>query len=162
MGNKLYDMYERKDRLCNGPLFKEELELIGYSMLGYLQDLSALADNSNMVSVLPLLLELQYNKELDYGNSWKLRGEYRGIIPNIDRKYDRLNIMIQREIDDPSFRLPEGDIPTGISIEEWDDKIGESKIDAVADLANYCLMYFAYLKDKHPGAFNTWIRKNFK
>jgi len=38
--------------------------------------------------------------------------------------------------------------------------VPESKIDAIADLANYCLLYMTYVKEQYPRVFNVWVKKN--
>ena len=133
---------------------------MGVNLLSYLKGKVSLPDNSEMINLVGLLLELQYNKEKYYGSSWKLKGEYRGIIPNIDRKYDRLNIIVQNELDNPESVLAKGDKPEDMTNEQWDNLVGESKIDTVADLTVYCLLYLTFLKNNHQGAFDTWVRRN--
>lgn len=127
-------------------------------MLSWIKDgMVKLPDNSKLPYIMDLLIALQYYKEQGYGSSWKGKGEYRGIMSNIDRKYDRLDSLISKEI-------IHGNSLTTKTYEELsaEDKkeIGESKIDTVADLANYCLLYLCYLKDTYPGAFQVWAEKN--
>jgi hypothetical protein len=123
------------------------------------QALPALPDNSKLPYIFSVLSAVQYDKEKGYGSSWKARGEHRGIMPNIDRKYDRLDKMTNDEL--------QGKIK---SLIEWEkslkddtcppDEIPESKIDAIADLTNYSLLYMTYVKDNFPLMFNAWVEKN--
>lgn len=133
------------------------LQDLGYSMVSWLDGLESRPDNDNLPPIVTLLMAIQYDKEGGYGSSWKGKGEYRGIMANIDRKYDRLDKMTQDEINDM--------IPTLASIESFlgsgtPYEVGESKIDAIADLANYCLLYMTYVREKYPKVFKVWVDKN--
>jgi hypothetical protein len=115
-------------------------------------------DNSALPCIVTLLMALQWDKEGTYGSSWKGKGEYRGIMANIDRKYDRLDKITDDEINGERKCLP---------TEKWEDlseqdikDMGESKIDAVADLSNYSLLYLSYLRENFPGAFKVWVDRN--
>lgn len=122
----------------------------------WLDSLPPRTDNSKLPEIVAYLLAIQYDKEGFYGSSWIGKGEYRGVIANIDRKYDRLDNIIQDEIAGRRRQLPTTD-----SLSEKERKeIGESKIDAVADLANYAILYLMYLKSRHPGAFEYWLSRN--
>ncbi|MNW28600.1 hypothetical protein D3C74_54300 [compost metagenome] len=128
-------------------------------IMPWLEDLEPLPDNSTLLPAMMLLGSVQYDKEKFYGSSWKGKGEYRGIMSNIDRKYDRLDNMTQQEL--------EGKIPTLKELEEKlasgeidEDQIGESKIDAIADFTNYGLLYFAYVRVTYPNLFKVWVSKN--
>ena len=131
----------------------------GYSMLAWSDGLEARPDNSNLPPIVTLLMAIQYDKEGSYGSSWKGKGEYRGIMSNIDRKYDRLDKMTDDEIEGSiaTLNLLEQGLEVGRLTEE---EVGESKIDAIADLANYCLLYLTYVKEKYPRVFNIWVKKN--
>lgn len=133
-----------------------ELEELGYAMLGWKDGLVKRADNESLSEIIAYLLSVQYDKEGSYGSSWCARGEHRGIMSNIDRKYDRLDKILEDE------RIgARATLPTGLHLHSEDkSQIGESKIDAVADLANYCLLYMTWLRKQHPGAFKVWIDKN--
>lgn len=126
-------------------------------MFEWHKDLEPLPDNSKLPEILEMLLAIQYVKEKDYGSSWKSRGEYRGIIPNIDRKYDRIDKMTQDEISGKAKTLDEIEkmLENG---EEVD--VGESKIDAVADLAVYNLLYLTFMKERYPKLFQIWVDRN--
>ena len=131
----------------------------GYSMLAWSDGLEARPDNSNLPPIVTLLMAIQYDKEGSYGSSWKGKGEYRGIMANIDRKYDRLDKMTDDEIEGSiaTLNLLEQGLEVGRLTEE---EVGESKIDAIADLANYCLLYLTYVKEKYPRVFSIWVKKN--
>ncbi|MMZ43622.1 hypothetical protein D1872_51850 [compost metagenome] len=138
---------------------KKSLEVLGYNMTKWKLGLTPQPDNEKLPSILTLLLAVQYDKERFYGSSWKGKGEYRGIMANIDRKYDRLDTMTQAEIKDPSISLEA--LEKALEAGEIDgDYVGESKVDAVADLANYALLYLTYIKDNYPRVFEVWVNKN--
>jgi hypothetical protein len=137
----------------------QELMVIGQSMISWALDLPARPDNSKIPDVLTLLMAIQYDKEGSYGSSWKGKGEYRGIMANIDRKYDRLDKMTDDELNSK--------IPTLADLERQlqdvtfnENRIGENKVDAIADLANYVILYMTYVRDNFPRVFNLWVRKN--
>lgn len=128
------------------------------TMLSWTVGLPERPDNSRLPEIVALLLAIQYDKEGTYGSSWKGKGEYRGIMANLDRKYDRLDKITDDEI--KGLRQP---LPTSAYRDLTPDDmttIGESKIDAVADLANYCILYMSWLRETYPGAFEVWVRRN--
>ena len=86
-------------------------------------------------------LKAVHNRARGYGRSWCKRGEERGILPNIDRKKDRLDVFFE----DPGAPV----------------KQGEKKIDTVADLAMYCVMYLAWLREHHYDDYDTWFGNMF-
>lgn len=132
---------------------------IGLDIMAWAEGLEYRPDNSNLPAIVSVLMAIQYDKEGHYGSSWKGKGEYRGIMANIDRKYDRLDKMTQDEIVGriPSLRNLEDGLTGGIY---GPDEVGESKVDAIADLANYCLLYMTYVKEQYPGLFKVWVDKN--
>lgn len=81
------------------------------------------------------LVSLHRQKTLDYGNSWKKRGEVFSILPNIDRKIDRL-ILVG---DDPAVSP-------------------ETVLDTSVDLFLYALKYKTWLLDAlgEPHASGNW------
>jgi hypothetical protein len=135
------------------------LQELGYNMVAWSDGLVDLPDNSKIPDVVTLLMAIQYDKEKDYGSSWKGKGEYRGIMANIDRKYDRLDKMTDTELEDATRTLAfiEKGLLDGTVLAE---AVGDSKIDAVADLANYCLLYMTYVREKFPLCFNIWVERN--
>lgn len=150
--------FYRKDMV---PITKEVTtsEQIGMNIMAWSEGLPSRPDNSNLPPIVSILMAIQYDKEGHYGSSWKGKGEYRGIMANIDRKYDRLDKMTQDEVEGIATNLKklEAQLQCGhISA----DEVGESKIDAIADLANYCLLYMTYVKENYPGLFNVWVNKN--
>lgn len=142
-------------------LFSEpsKSQVIGEAMMAWKEGLEDRPDNSKLPTIVTLLMAIQYDKEGHYGSSWKGKGEYRGIMANIDRKYDRLDKMTQDEIIGKISSLRE--LEEGLDTDIFSsDEVGESKIDAIADLANYCLLYMTYVKDNYPGLFDVWVNKN--
>lgn len=118
-------------------------------------------DNSKLFPVVSALMAVQYDKEGTYGSSWVGKGEHRGIMPNIDRKYDRLDTMTANEIEGKAKTLSQLEANfDNMGGEEKEAATAESKIDAVADLANYCLLYMTYIKDNFPKMYNAWFEKN--
>jgi hypothetical protein len=135
------------------------LEDLGYKMVGWLDGLPELPDNSKLPEIVTLLMAIQYDKEKHYGSSWKRKGEYRGIMANIDRKYDRLDKMTEDEINGKAKTLAEWEelLKNGVNTP---DDVGESKIDAIADLTNYGLLYMTYVKEHYPHVFKVWVERN--
>lgn len=132
---------------------------IGRDMMAWAEGLESRPDNSNLPPVVSILMAIQYDKEGHYGSSWKGKGEYRGIMSNIDRKYDRLDKMTQDEVEGTTQTLKKLEAQLQCGHLNPED-VGESKIDAIADLANYCLLYMTYVKENYPGLFNVWVDKN--
>lgn len=120
------------------------------------EGLEQLPDNAKVTKMAEVLVAIQHDKEKFYGSSWKGKGEYRGILANIDRKYDRLDKIATDEVNGKMEKLPTETVLT----DEQKLRVGESKIDAVADLANYCLLYMTWLQEQHPGAFDHWLDTN--
>lgn len=137
---------------------------LGYSMVGWLDGLESRPDNDNLPPIVTLLMAIQYDKEGGYGSSWKGKGEYRGIMSNIDRKYDRLDKMTRDEIEGKieSLQQIEGKLETlkNNTGNTSGMEVGESKVDAIADLANYTLLYMTYVKEKYPKVFQAWVESN--
>jgi thymidylate synthase len=71
------------------------------------------------------IINLHRQKSAGYGSSWKKRGEQIGIVANIDRKVDRLEM------------LSIGGVPGD-----------ETSLDTVIDLLIYCTKYQTYLADQ--------------
>ena len=129
-------------------------------MLEWLEGKEQLPDNSKLPEIVDMLLAIQYSKEKDYGSSWKARGEHRGIIPNVDRKYDRLDQMTMAELEGKLKPLREQEELLKSNYELYASEVGESKIDAIADLAVYCLLYMTYVKENYPNVFKVWVERN--
>ncbi len=125
-------------------------------LYGWQDELPKLPDNGKFTSMVSALVAIQHDKEQFYGSSWKGKGEYRGILANIDRKYDRLDKIATDEINGKRARLP----PEENLTHEQILTVGESKIDAVADLVNYGILYLTWLAEEHPGAFKHWLDSN--
>lgn len=85
------------------------------------------------------LFHLSVAKGYGYGDSWKRRGEIRGIMANIDRKYDRLgNAINQQQLGKPSDT--------------------NAKLEGAADLSVYSMLYvFDFLRVTYPVEFEKWL-----
>lgn len=132
---------------------------IGGKMTSWMVGLKNQPDNSKLPEIVTLLMSIQYDKEKYYGSSWKGKGEIRGIMANLDRKYDRLDKMTNDEIAGVMDGLAtlEELLVNGTTKAEL---VGESKIDAIADLTNYGILYMTYVKDNFPNLFKIWVDKN--
>lgn len=136
-----------------------DTEAIAQKMTRWMEGLPSQPDNSKLPEIVTLLMAIQYDKEKYYGSSWKGKGEIRGIMANLDRKYDRLDKMTNDEIAglmDGLATLEELLVNGTIKAE----LVGESKIDAIADLTNYGILYMTYVKDNFPNLFKIWVDKN--
>lgn len=131
-----------------------------YDVLAWRDGLELRPDNSNMPEIVTLLMAIQYDKEGYYGSSWKGKGEYRGIMANIDRKYDRLDKMTEQEIAGVLRPLAEQERLLEQNYELYSEQIGEGKVDSVADLSVYCIMYLGYIKENYPLVFKVWVDRN--
>lgn len=146
------DFFEQDNR-------SDHLLDLGYGMVKWLEGLQPRPDNSKLPAIVSALMAIQYEKEGGYGSSWKGKGEYRGIMSNIDRKYDRLDKMSQDELEGAieSLGLIEDHLVKG----RWTvEQVKESKIDAIADLTNYGLLYMTYVRENFPNVFNIWVQRN--
>jgi hypothetical protein len=84
------------------------------------------------------LYVMTFAKGLQYGNSWQKRGEIRGPISNMDRKYDRVMNSIDQ-------------------IESGGKNDPYPRVDGTADLAVYSLLYLStFLREHYPAAFERW------
>jgi hypothetical protein len=79
-----------------------------------------------MLRLLRAAAELHRRKDAVYGGAWKKRGEIFSIIPNIARKVDRIESVLE-----------------GRAIMD-----GESLLDTAIDLLVYCLKYETFLADQ--------------
>ena len=95
-------------------------------------------DNLLFCITFPYLAKIQYKKEATYGSSWCKRGEM-DVFFNLARKFDRLENMM---------------------LKGAKDEVGEDKIDTVADLTNYGLLWMTYLLRNNSKAFQDWTNKN--
>lgn len=86
-----------------------------------------------MIGFMIHLFQLLVCKGFDYQDSWKKRGELRGVVANIDRKDDRLNAAIETDQD-------------------------RNKCDAAIDGAMYRILYiFDFIRKKSPAVFQDWF-----
>ena len=85
---------------------------------------------------------LTFCKGKHYGDSWKKRGEIRGCMSNMDRKYDR----ISKSADDITDHGHNDPVP---------------RLDGTGDLVVYGLLYLSsFLKQKYPKEFEEWLEKD--
>lgn len=129
-------------------------------LLSWKEGLEPRPDNDTLPEIVTLLMAIQYDKEGHYGSSWKGKGEYRGIMSNIDRKYDRLDNITNAEIQGTMNSLAIQENMLKDNYELYSEQIGESKVDAIADLANYSIMYLGWVKQNFPLVFQVWVDKN--
>ena len=131
---KLSVIYEEENDAEHSDHFIDTLEiptdLVSDAQLGFSRK-----SFGEMVFTLYMLV---FAKGMQYGNSWQKRGEIRGPISNMDRKYDRIMN----------------------SIEKW-EKTGKNdpypRIDGTADLAVYSLLYLStFLREHYPEEFAKW------
>lgn len=129
-----YEKEEGADRTAIRDIFKDTLEipeeLDSDERLGF--------NRRSFGQMAFTLYVLAFAKSIQYGDSWQKKGEIRGPISNLDRKYDRIMH----------------------SIEQW-EKSGKNdpypRIDGTADLAVYALLYLStYLREHYPEAFEKW------
>lgn len=149
--------------LEDGHLYDEldkELKDLAYSMVSWKKGLESRPDNDKIPEVVTMLMSIQHDKEGSYGSSWKGKGEIRGIMANIDRKYDRLDKMIDDEIKGVRESLESMEMKLKRDYHTMSGQVGESKIDAIADLANYCILYLTYVAEKFPLVFKAWMEYN--
>lgn len=131
----------------------------GYNMVAWSDGLEDRPDSSKLPEIITLLMAIQYDKEGHYGSSWKGKGEYRGIMANIDRKYDRLDQITQMEIEGSIKSLQ--DLEHALEFNEIDEsEVPENKIDAIADGTVYHMLYLTFVKDNFPRVWNVWVKKN--
>ncbi len=91
-------------------------------------------DSRFMAKMFCKLVHLIVCKGFAYQDSWKRRGEIRGVISNIDRKDDRLNVAIEADND-------------------------RDKCDGAVDGGVYRLLYvFDFIRNKARTAFEDWFR----
>lgn len=133
---------------------------LGYGMLKWSEGLEDRPDNTNIPPILSALIAIQYDKEGSYGSSWKGKGEYRGIMSNIDRKYDRLDKMTDDELKGLNKTLAEQEKMLEKDYHTHSQEIGESKVDAIADLVNYGILYLTYVRENYPKVFQVWLEHN--
>lgn len=132
-----YETEDGPDRTALRDIFKDvleiPLELASDEKLGF--------NRRSFGETIFTLYVMTFAKGMQYGNSWQKRGEIRGPISNMDRKYDRLMN----------------------SIDQW-EQTGKNdpypRIDGSADLAVYALLYLStFLREHYPEAFERWWKE---
>jgi hypothetical protein len=129
-----YETEDGPDRTALRDIFKDvleiPLELASDEKLGF--------NRRSFGETVFTLFVMTFAKGMQYGNSWQKRGEIRGPISNMDRKYDR----VMNSID---------------LIENGGKNDPYPRIDGSADLAVYALLYLStYLREHYPAAFERW------
>jgi hypothetical protein len=126
--------YDNEGACARTDLFSEILEIADNldddEKLGF--------DRKSFGEVIFYLYLLAFAKSVEYGDSWQKRGEIRGPISNMDRKYDRVMNSIER----------------WISTGKNDPR---ARIDGSGDLAVYTLLYLStFLKEHYPEDYKRW------
>jgi len=109
------------------------------SNLGPLEDYDEKEVETQLALVLEDMKKLQSLKGASYGDSWQEHGEAISIFGNVSRKYSRLKKMVLHGAKGTS---------------------DEAKIDTVADLAVYGMLWTTYLSMKDPDAYKAWRKRN--
>ena len=107
-------------------------------------------DFTNIIEILPVILELQLQKSSVYGRSYCRHGDL-SIFFNTERKWDRIvNIM-------------EKAIATGKVQNLYSDESGtptETFFDTVVDLASYSLLWLGYIAEHNPQIVKSFMETN--
>lgn len=93
------------------------------------------SDPADREDIWAAISALHASKSLTYGDSWKRRGERIGIMANIARKVDRLQL-----------------------VDASDAEIDETALDTAADLLVYAIKYATYLMDAGEMELPTRLR----
>jgi hypothetical protein len=149
-----------EDEFFKQDAYSPQLQQLGYSMVAWMDGLENRPDNSTLPPIATFLMAIQYDKEGSYGSSWKGKGEYRGIMSNIDRKYDRLDTITKKEIEGKMKPFAEQEKMLSKDYEVYSVEVGESKVDAIADLTCYGLLYLAWVRVTYPNVFRAWVDRS--
>ena len=107
-------------------------------------------DTENLLEIIPALLRLQNDKGHQYGRSYCKMGDT-SIYFNVARKYDRIENIIRRALDNGVEKtLHGGDSSTAT----------ETFLDTVSDLAVYSLMWAGYIRETHPDEWKRFLASN--
>lgn len=98
-------------------------------------------ERKSFYNILGLIQNIHQWKSTAYGDSWIKRGLERGLIPNIDRKVDRLNKLFET------------------IYSEGQESIGGEFADTLSDLAVYCLKGLTWMAEYQPEAFGIWLKQ---
>ena len=106
------------------------------------------ADFSNLVKILPAILELQLQKSSVYGRSYCRHGEL-SIFFNTERKWDRLLNIMEKAMKNNS-----------ISDLHSEGTATETFFDTLVDLASYSLLWIGYIVEQDPSTLEKFIKAN--
>lgn len=109
------------------------------SNLGPLENYDEKEVGKQLAIIVEDMKRLQAIKGASYGDSWQAEGEAVSIFGNVSRKFARLKKMVLYGVKGTS---------------------DESKIDTVADLAVYGILWITYLAMKDPEAYKSWKQRN--
>jgi hypothetical protein len=84
-------------------------------------------------AALDLLARLHTHKNAGYGNAWRKRGELLSIFTNLARKYDRLVVALDEDV----------------------DAADERNLDTAGDLCVYAAKYLTWLAERSPEDFDA-------
>ncbi len=91
-------------------------------------------------AVCGVLVKLEAEKGKYYAASFFRRGEKDGIKPNVDRKYDRIDNLVNHP-------------------EASESKAGESMTQTLGDLVVYCIKWMTIRAVLAPEEFEAWVRE---
>ncbi len=84
-------------------------------------------------AALDLLARLHAHKNAGYGDAWRKRGELLSIFTNLARKYDRLVVALDQDV----------------------DAADERTLDTAGDLCVYAAKYLTWLAERSPADFDS-------
>ena len=145
---KLLDKFSQYKNIQNG----QEVLLAVLSYLEYLNNEPSINhDNSNLLTILPFLLKLQNRKEAQYGRSWCKKGDVSAFF-NIERKYDRVDNIMGRALED------------GVKAVLCDNELSgtptETFLDTVVDMGIYSLMWAGFIREERYEQWERFIYGN--
>ncbi len=109
------------------------------SNLGPLDNYSEEMVTKKLSEIVSYLMKLQAAKGQNYGGSWQKYGEAISVFGNVARKFHRLeNLVLHGKKGSPD----------------------ETKIDTIADLAVYSLLWLAYSSIQERASFDEWLKRN--
>jgi hypothetical protein len=105
-----------------------------------------------MVNLASILLTYHMAKDAGYGRSWARRGES-GVFHNVMRKGDRMESLFKNI--ETLEKLAKVVMSEHESVSQV---IRVARIDNLADLALYCMMWISYIMKTTPDDFTEWMR----
>ena len=106
-------------------------------------------DTSNIIKILPAILELQAQKSSVYGRSYCRHGQI-SIFFNAERKWDRISHMIDEVIRGGKLS----------NMENLQGTPTETFFDTVVDLASYSLLWVGYIMENCPVVWENFLKTN--